>query len=75
MEYRFPPRVAARDGRSAGKIMTLGGTFILVHFVGFLAEGNIPSGGAGLSYNVGVGNGGETFSAVLATQAISITTV
>jgi len=34
-----------------------GGTFIPVHFVGFLAEGNIPSGGAGLSYNVGVGNG------------------
>jgi hypothetical protein len=28
-----------------------------VHFVGFLAEGNIPSGGAGLSYNAGVGNG------------------
>src|SRR6266852_6491739 len=34
-----------------------GGTFIPVHFVGLLAEGNIPSGGAGLSYNVGVGNG------------------
>ena len=34
-----------------------GGTFIPVHFLGFLAEGNIPSGGAGLSYNVGVGNG------------------
>lgn len=31
--------------------------FIPVHFVGFLAEGNIPSGGAGLSYDVGVGNG------------------
>ena len=35
----------------------IGGTFIPVHFVGFLAEGNIPSGGAGLSYNAGVGNG------------------
>src|SRR6266849_10543125 len=34
-----------------------GGTFIPVHFLGLLAEGNIPSGGAGLSYNVGVGNG------------------
>src|SRR5713101_5105732 len=34
-----------------------GGTFIPVHFVGFLAEGNIPSGGAGLSYSAGVGNG------------------
>lgn len=38
----------------------IGGTFIPVHFVGFLAEGNIPSGGAGLSYNVGVGNGRGT---------------
>ena len=34
-----------------------GGTFIPVHFLGLLAEGNIPSGGAGLSYDVGVGNG------------------
>jgi hypothetical protein len=34
-----------------------GGTFIPVHFVGFLAEGNIPSGGAGLAYSAGVGNG------------------
>jgi hypothetical protein len=39
------------------EIVKIGGTFIPVHFVGFLAEGNIPSGGAGLSYNVGVGNG------------------
>ena len=38
-------------------IVKIGGTFIPVHFVGFLAEGNIPSGGAGLSYSVGVGNG------------------
>jgi len=38
-------------------IVRFGGTFIPIHFVGFLAEGNIPSGGAGLSYNVGVGNG------------------
>ena len=34
-----------------------GGTFIPVHFLGLLAEGNIPSGGVGLAYNVGVGNG------------------
>jgi hypothetical protein len=34
-----------------------GGMFIPVHFLGLLAEGNIPSGGVGLSYNVGVGNG------------------
>jgi len=39
------------------EIVKFGGTFTPVHFVGFLAEGNIPSGGAGLSYNVGVGNG------------------
>jgi Phosphate-selective porin O and P len=38
-------------------MVQFGGMFIPVHFVGFLAEGNIPSGGAGLSYNVGVGNG------------------
>jgi hypothetical protein len=41
-------------------MVRIGGTFIPVHFVGFLAEGNIPSGGAGLSYNVGVGNGRGT---------------
>ena len=39
------------------EMVKIGGTFIPVHFVGFLAEGNIPSGGAGLSYNFGVGNG------------------
>jgi hypothetical protein len=38
-------------------IVRIGGTFIPVHFVGFLAEGSIPSGGAGLSYSVGLGNG------------------
>jgi hypothetical protein len=38
-------------------MIRIGGTFIPVHFVGFLAEGNIPSGGAGLSYSAGVGNG------------------
>lgn len=31
--------------------------FLPRHTVGFLAEGNIPSGGAGLAYSVGVGNG------------------
>jgi phosphate-selective porin O/P len=39
------------------EMVKFGGTFIPVHFLGFLAEGNIPSGWAGLSYNVGVGNG------------------
>src|SRR3984893_11744379 len=45
------------------EMVKFGGTFIPVHFVGFLVEGNIPSGGAGLGYNVGVGNGrGSTIS-------------
>jgi len=44
-------------------IVKVGGTFTPVHFVGLLAEGNIPSGGLGLSYNLGVGNGrGEVIS-------------
>jgi hypothetical protein len=38
-------------------MVQIGGTFIPVHFVGVLAEGNIPSGGLGLGYNVGLGNG------------------
>jgi phosphate-selective porin O/P len=42
------------------EIVRIGGVFIPVHFVGFLAEGNIPSGGAGLSYSFGVGNGRGT---------------
>src|SRR2546425_3109083 len=45
------------------ELVKVGGAFIPVHFVGFLAEGHIPSGGAGLSYSVGVGNGrGEIIS-------------
>ncbi|HEV3374086.1 MAG TPA: porin [Candidatus Acidoferrum sp.] len=45
------------------EIVKVGGTFIPIHFVGFLAEGNIPSGGAGLAYSFGVGNGrGEVIS-------------
>jgi hypothetical protein len=44
-------------------MVKFGGTFIPVHFVGFLVEGNIPSGGAGLGYSAGVGNGrGSTIS-------------
>ncbi|MHB8500328.1 MAG: hypothetical protein ACYDCG_10045 [Candidatus Acidiferrales bacterium] len=39
------------------EMVRVGGTFIPIHFVGFLAEGNIPSGGLGLAYSVGVGNG------------------
>jgi hypothetical protein len=48
---------------SRPEMVKIGGTFIPVHFVGFLAEGAIPSGGAGLNYSVGVGNGrGTTIS-------------
>jgi len=39
------------------EFVKFGGTFIPVHFDGILVEGNIPSGGAGLGYNVGIGNG------------------
>src|SRR3977135_283993 len=39
------------------EIVKFGGTFIPVHFVGLQAEGNIPSGGLGLGYNLGLGNG------------------
>jgi len=39
------------------EMVQFGGTFIPVHFVGLQAEGNIPSGGLGLGYNVGIGNG------------------
>jgi len=45
---------------SRPEIVRIGGTFIPVHFVGFLAEGRIPSGGAGMSYSFGVGNGRGT---------------
>src|SRR5690242_2390422 len=38
-------------------MVQFGGTFIPVHFVGLLAEGNLPSGGLGLGYSVGLGNG------------------
>jgi hypothetical protein len=39
------------------QMVQFGGTIIPVHFVGLLVEGNIPSGGAGLAYNFGLGNG------------------
>src|SRR5205809_6288601 len=42
---------------SRPQMVQIGGTFIPVHFVGLLAEGNIPSGGLGLGYNVALGNG------------------
>lgn len=42
---------------SRPEMIQFGGRFLPVHFVGFLAEGNVPSGRAGLGYNVGLGNG------------------
>ncbi len=39
------------------EMIQFGGRLLPVHFVGFLAEGVIPSGGLGLNYSAGVGNG------------------
>jgi hypothetical protein len=39
------------------EMVKFGGSLIPIHFVGAQAEGNIPSGGLGLGYSVGVGNG------------------
>jgi hypothetical protein len=39
------------------QMIEFGGTFLPVHFIGLLAEGNIGPPAAGLGYNVGVGNG------------------
>src|SRR6267154_67832 len=39
------------------EMIRFGGRFLPVHFVGMLAEGNIPSGSLGLGYEVGLGNG------------------
>ena len=48
---------------SRPEMIKFGGRFMPVHFLGLQAEGSIPSGGAGLNYSVGVGNGrGATIS-------------
>jgi hypothetical protein len=39
------------------EMIRFGGRFQPVHFLGMLAEGNIPSGPFGLGYNAGLGNG------------------
>jgi hypothetical protein len=45
------------------EMVKIGGIFIPVHFVGLLTEGNIPSGGLHVAYEVGLGNGrGSIFS-------------
>jgi hypothetical protein len=42
---------------SRPEMIQFGGIFQPVHFVGLLSEGEIPSGGVGLNYQVGLGNG------------------
>ena len=42
---------------SRPEMVKFGGSFIPVHFVGLQAEGSLPSGGLGLGYSVGLGNG------------------
>lgn len=47
---------------SRPEMIQFGGRFLPVHFVGALVEGAIPSGGLGLNYNFGVGNGRQTIT-------------
>jgi len=42
---------------SRPEMTQFGGSFIPVHFVGTLVEGEVPAGGLNLNYNVGLGNG------------------
>ena len=42
---------------SRPEMTQFGGSFIPVHFVGSLVEGQTPAGGLNLNYNFGVGNG------------------
>src|SRR5262249_3971673 len=42
---------------SRPEMTQFGGSFIPVHFVGSLVEGELPAGGLNLNYNFGVGNG------------------
>jgi hypothetical protein len=46
---------------SSPEMVAFGTTFIPLHFVGLEMEGSIPSGGLGLNYNVGLGNGRSSF--------------
>lgn len=45
---------------SRPEMIQFGGRFLPVHFVGLLGEGAISSGAAGLSYQIGLGNGRST---------------
>jgi len=42
---------------SRPEMVQFGGSFIPVHFVGSLVEGEVPAGGLNLNYNLGLGNG------------------
>jgi hypothetical protein len=42
---------------SRPEMTQFGGSFIPVHFVGTLVEGEVPAGGINLNYNLGAGNG------------------
>jgi hypothetical protein len=42
---------------SRPEMTQFGGSFIPVHFIGSLVEGQVPAGGLNLNYNVGMGNG------------------
>jgi hypothetical protein len=42
---------------SRPEMVQFGGSFIPVHFIGALGQGEIPAGGLNLNYDVGVGNG------------------
>jgi len=46
---------------SRPEMVKFGGTFTPIHFVGVLAEGKVPSGGLGLAYSAGLGNGRSSF--------------
>lgn len=45
---------------SRPEIIQFGTPYVPVHFVGVLAEGNLPGSGLGLGYSVGLGNGRST---------------
>ena len=42
---------------SRPEMTQFGGSFIPVHFIGTLVEGEVPAGGLNLNYNGGIGNG------------------
>ncbi len=59
---------------SRPEMIQFGGRFLPVHFVGVLAEGNIPSGGVGLGYNAAWATAAVRSSAARATRVTSTTT-